>query len=237
MSFSAPHVSWLAAFVAGLASFLTPCVLPLIPVYISMLAGASVAELSQGTSAKRGLLLRNGLLFILGFSIVFIALGAGASEAGRYLLIHLKQAERVAGALVLLLSLFMLGLIKIPFLQRTFKIQTQSRGLGPLSSLLLGLGFAFGWTPCVGPIFGSILAVAATGQSLLQGMLLLSWYALGLALPFFMVLISAEWVLPKLRNLNRYTPWIEKGSGILLLILGALMVTGNFSKLSVLLGQ
>ena len=236
MIFSTPHVSWLAAFVAGLASFLTPCVLPLIPVYISMLAGASVAELSQG-SAKRGLLMRNGLLFILGFSIVFIALGAGASEAGRYLLIHLKQAERVAGVLVLMLSLFMLGLIKIPFLQRTFKIQTQSRGLGPRSSLLLGLGFAFGWTPCVGPILGSILTVAATGQSLVQGMVLLSWYALGLALPFFLVLLSAEWVLPKLRNLNRYTPWIEKGSGILLLILGALMVTGNFSKLSALLGQ
>lgn len=237
MAVGLTNVTWLAAFVAGLASFLTPCVLPLIPVYLSYLAGVSVSQLSTGGTKRKPTLLLNGLLFVAGFSAVFIVLGAGASELGRYLLIHLKAAEQLAGILIVIFSLFMLGLIRIPFLQRTFKLKAGPSGIGPLASFALGLGFAFGWTPCVGPILGSILAMAAIEQNLRYGVMLLAFYSLGLALPFLLVLLGAQWALPKVRGLNQFTPWIEKGSGVLLLLLGMLMVTGSFSRFSALLGQ
>jgi cytochrome c-type biogenesis protein len=232
-------VSYLSAFIAGLASFLTPCVLPLIPVYVSYLAGVSVSDLARLEKKQASALWLNGLCFIAGFSLVFIALGAGASSLGRFLLQNLTLAERIGGFLVFGFGLMLGGFIKLPWLLRSFRLKERLsiKGIGPLGSLMLGITFAFGWTPCVGPILGAILTLAASKQNLFAGMILLSWYALGLALPFMLVLLALQWSLPKLKKFQPYTPLIEKVSAYGLMLLGLLMLGGWFSRLSLLLGN
>ena len=231
-------ISYGSAFLAGLASFLTPCVLPLVPVYLSYLGGVSVGELAQIERHQQPRLWLNGLCFIAGFSTVFIALGASATTFGRFLLIHLDAVERLAGALVLFFGLFLAGLIKLPTLWRTLNIKwfKPRPGIGWGGPWLLGFTFAFGWTPFVGPILGAILALAATKQHIASGITLLALYSLGLALPFILVLLGLQWALPRIKHMQRHAPVIEKISAFGLILLGGAMLLGWFSRLSSLFG-
>jgi cytochrome c-type biogenesis protein len=219
----------LVAFLAGLLSFLSPCVLPLVPSYIAFVTGASgVAELG----ARRHLALLHALLFVAGFTIVFIALGATATELGRMLHAYQRWMERVGGALIILFGLYLLGALRLPFLAREARVQLSDKPLGYLGSVLVGMAFAAGWTPCIGPILGSILLYTSTRADLAQGLGLLLAYSLGLALPFLAAAWALEAFLGWFQRFRRYIGWVERVAGALLLVAGVLMLTGSFTILS-----
>lgn len=202
------------AFLAGLISFLSPCVLPLVPSYLGVIGGA------------RAPLLRAGA-FILGFSLVFIALGATASALGGLIAPHKLLLGRLAGGLIVFFGLVMLGAVRLPALMRDTRELGAADRYGPLA---LGAAFAFGWSPCLGPVLGSILGLAASSASLASGVGLLAVYTLGLAVPF--LLAALFWERLGLRRLNRFTPVIEKVGGGVLLLVGLLMVSGEFTRLA-----
>lgn len=203
------------ALLGGVISFLSPCVLPLLPSYLGALGGGERPW-------------PRALGFILGFSLVFMILGASASLLGQWLLSSRSWLNPAAGLFIMAFGVFMLGIIRIPLLlQDTRQNLSRAAHYGPI---VLGAAFAFGWSPCIGPILGSILSLAASHQQLSQGVLLLATYALGLAIPF--LLATLLWHKINLRWLNRYTIYIEKAGGVLLIVVGALMFTGQFSRLS-----
>lgn len=202
------------AFLAGLISFLSPCVLPLVPSYLGVIGGAKVP-------------LSRALGFILGFGLVFIALGATASTLGAALAPHKQLLGQVAGVLIFFFGLVMLGVIKLNFLMRDTRALADAGGYGPVA---LGAAFAFGWSPCLGPTLGSILTLAASSTSLSQGVLLLALYTLGLALPF--LLVAVLWDQMNWRKLNRFAGIFEKIGGAVLVLFGLLMLTGQFTRLA-----
>ena len=219
----------LVAFLAGLLSFLSPCVLPLVPSYLSFLTGVSgVAELG----ARRHLALLHALLFVAGFSLVFIALGATATELGRLLRAEQRWLERAGGVLIIVFGLYSLGVLRLPFLAREARVQLADKPLGFLGSALVGMAFGAGWTPCIGPILGSILLYTSTRADLGQGLGLLFAYSLGLALPFLVAAWALESFLAWFQRFRRYLGWVEKVAGALLLVAGVLMLTGSFTLLS-----
>lgn len=224
-------VSAAAALLAGLASFLSPCVLPLIPVYLGVLAGEAAQD------AGRGRLFLSGLLFALGFSAVFIAMGATASALGRWLMRYADVLRIASGVLVIVMGLFSMGIFRFKFLmkERRTELGAGTR-LGFLRPPLLGIGFAFGWTPCVGPVLTSILLLAAQAGSVGSGVGLLALYSLGLALPFLILALLGNILLPKLKKLNRYLPIIQKIGGGLLILMGILLLTGWMEKFAALGG-
>ena len=180
-------VTALGAFLAGLLSFLSPCVLPLVPAYLSFLAGVNLEALKAGGSAEiRWRSLRSALGFVLGFSFIFIALGASATFIGHWLLSHSVALARVSGILLMVLGLHVSGLVTIPWLMREKRFQPSQRPLSFLGAFVVGMAFAFGWTPCVGPILAGILALASTRETIFQGILLLGIYSAGLGLPFLL---------------------------------------------------
>ncbi|WP_102125127.1 cytochrome c biogenesis CcdA family protein [Deinococcus planocerae] len=208
----APSVT--VAFLAGLISFLSPCVLPLVPSYLGVLGGARAP-------------LGRALGFILGFGLVFIALGATASSLGALLAPHKILLGRVAAALIIFFGLVMLGVIRLPVLMRDTRALAGAGGYGPVA---LGAAFAFGWSPCLGPALGSILGLAASSASLSTGVGLLAAYTLGLAVPF--LLAALLWDRLNLRRLNRYAGVFEKVGGVVLVLVGVLMLTGQFTRLA-----
>ncbi len=220
------------AFLAGLASFLSPCVLPLIPGYLSFISGLSIDDLSQ--EAAPGILRSAGLgsiFFVLGFSIVFIALGASASALGRDLFQHRLFLDRVAGSVVILFGLHMSGLLPIRFLY--YEKRAQARvAPGFWGAFIMGLAFAFGWTPCIGPILGAILALAATQKTLLEGMRLLAFYSLGLGIPFILAAFGLGSFLRLFKRYKKFLPWVERISGLFLVLMGLLIF---FNRLPILL--
>ncbi len=214
------------AFGAGLISFLSPCVLPLIPGYISYISGSSLDQLLE----KKNVNLIPIVLFTVGFSIVFIIFGAASTFLGQILLQNSYELRLVAGLIIIILSLHLIGIINIKFLNYEKRIQTNiSKNF--FSPILIGMAFAFGWTPCIGPILGSILVLAATEESLRQGILLLSFYSIGLALPFIFsgYLIQKFMIFSKnfRKNINR----VSKIGGIILLITGILIITNQLQAL------
>ncbi|WP_261663847.1 cytochrome c biogenesis CcdA family protein [Deinococcus sp. Marseille-Q6407] len=209
---SAPTLT--VAFVAGLLSFLSPCVLPLVPSYLGVIGGT------------RAPLVR-ALGFIAGFGLVFIALGATASALGALLAPHKMLLGRLAGALIVFFGLVMLGVIRLPWMMRDTRQMSGADRYGPVA---LGAAFAFGWSPCLGPALGSILGLAASTSSLPQGVVLLMTYTLGLAVPF--LLAALLWDRINLRGLNRYTGIFEKVGGAILVAVGLLMLSGYFTVLS-----
>ncbi|MEL7668263.1 MAG: cytochrome c biogenesis protein CcdA [Actinomycetota bacterium] len=218
--------SLFAALGAGFITFLSPCVLPLIPGYIAFMTGMSSAELTA-ENRKLSTILVPSLLFVLGFSIVFVALGASASAVGSFLKQYSDVLEKVAGLIIMLLGFFMLGIIKVPWLygEARFEMQKAKR-FGSFASLLMGMAFAFGWSPCVGPVLGSILMVAANSAEVGRGALLLAVYSLGLGVPFVLVALLLGRVKPILNWLNRHALVINRVASVVLMVLGLLILTG-----------
>ena len=227
------------AFLAGLLSFLSPCVLPLIPSYLSFITGVSVADLAQESVAS-GVRFRIGLhalFFILGFSAVFMTLGASATAVGGFLLEHQKILQRLGGLLVLVFGATLAGLLKIPFLSREKRVSLSNHPTGFAGSLAVGAVFAFGWSPCVGPILASILVLAGTSERLSEGLLLLGAYSLGLAVPFFLAALATGYFLSAMKTLQKYLLVIERSSGVLLMVIGLLLLTGRFARVAAALNQ
>lgn len=212
------------AFAAGVLSFLSPCVLPLVPSYLAYVGGSA--------EAKRAVLLRNALAFVLGFSLVFIALGAGASALGSLLRANQQALTLGGGVLVILFGLVMLGVIKLPWLYRDTRMQYSGETRTPFGAVLLGMAFAAGWTPCIGPILGAILTMASAAGTLSAGVGLLAVYALGLAVPFLAAALLLDPFMRFSRRFRRFLPWVERVAGALLLVAGVLMVTGLYTVLN-----
>ena len=229
------QVSILAAFFAGILSFLSPCVLPLVPAYISFMSGVSIEDLQR--AERRDVLkktITTALAFIAGFSLVFVLLGATATAVGKFLLVQSEMIGKIAGVIVMLLGLHFLGLFEksLRFLnyEKRFHVQKIRVGIG--GAFVIGLAFAFGWTPCVGPILGPILFLAGGQESVGQGILLLSVYSLGLGVPFLLTAIATQTFLHLFDKVKRHFQMLEIVSGVFLIIMGALIFTGRFSLLA-----
>lgn len=220
------------AFLAGLASFLSPCVLPVVPSYVSYVTGLTLADLQEGARAARRQAAVHAGLFIAGFSLVFIGLGASATALGQTLSRILPLLQQAGGVAVALFGLYLLGVLRIPALMRERRLGTSFRPVGKLGSLLAGAAFAAGWTPCIGPVLASILLYAGLQATMLRGVLLLSAYSLGLAIPFFAAAVAFNWTLARLRPLRRWLGPLERATGAFLVVLGVLLFTGRFAILS-----
>lgn len=220
-----------AAALAGLASFFSPCVLPLVPSYLSVVTGLSFDELSQGRG--RGRLLSCSLGFVLGFSAVFVALGAAASVVGAFLAEHRVALERAAGLLIVLFGLAILvsRWTPLPVLSSERRVH-YARGGSALLAAAAGAAFGLGWTPCVGPALGSILALAAAGGSVERGVALLAVYSLGLAVPFVAFALALGALARFLRSAGRVLGWFQTAAGVVLIAVGVLLLTGRFADLS-----
>ena len=211
---------------AGLISFLSPCVLPLIPGYVSYISGSSLNELTE----KKNINLFPIILFTLGFSIIFIIFGAASTFLGQVLLKNSHELRIIAGLVIILLSLHLIGIINLKILNYEKRIQTNSN-TNFFSPVLIGMAFAFGWTPCIGPILGSILVLAATEDSLNQGILLLSFYSLGLAIPFILSGYLIQKFLIFSKNFRKNITFVSKTGGVILLITGILIITNQLQAL------
>lgn len=226
------------ALLAGLLSFASPCVFPLIPTYVAVVTGINFDRASPGGVDQRGRrrALLGGGLFVAGFSLVFIALGASATLAGSALQQSSGWIARIGGALVIVFGLHLLGVLRIPWLNRearAFAAVTRRRGGAAAATAFLGgVTFAAGWTPCIGPILGSILTVAAARDSVYEGVGLLAVYSAGLAIPFLTASVALDRFLSLSHRIRRWLPWIERASGALLLVVGLLLVTGSFRLLA-----
>jgi cytochrome c-type biogenesis protein len=216
------------AFVAGLLSFLSPCVLPLVPSYIGYLTGMTLPEVS----GRRRPALVHAILFVAGFSLIFILLGASATALGRALNQYQVWIQRVGGVLIIGFGLVCLGVVRADFLMRERRVQMEEKPVGYLGSMLVGMAFAAGWTPCIGPVLGAILGLAATSNDLARGTLLLVAYSAGLAVPFLLAALALESFLGWFQRFRRYLPWVMRVSGALLVFVGVLMVTGEFTRLA-----
>jgi cytochrome c-type biogenesis protein len=226
------NVTLFAAFVAGFLSFISPCVLPLIPGYISFVSGASLEDMRSGQRAARRQVLISSIAFVLGFSIVFVALGASATAIGRFVSDKLPVLSQVAGILIILFGLHMMGLFRLAFLDNEKRAQTQRKPAGPLGALLVGVAFAFGWTPCIGPILAGILVVAGSRDTIGEGVLLLAVYSLGLGIPFLLTSLAIDRFFSVAGRIRRYYHAIEVGSGGLLVTIGVLILTGQLTVIA-----
>ncbi len=221
-------VTYAGAFIAGILSFLSPCVLPLIPGYISFISGASIKELTGPETVKeaRKKAVLNSVFFVIGFSAVFISLGASATTIGRLITEYKRPLSIIAGIVIIVLGLHMTSIIKIPVLYSEKRLQVSSKPLNVFGAFIVGLAFAFGWTPCIGPILAGILAVAAAQETLGRGMALLSFYSLGLGIPFILTAFSISLFFSFFNKIKRSINIIELIAGGLLIVIGLLMITG-----------
>ena len=221
------------AFSAGLFSFLSPCVLPLFPSYISFITGMSVGDLTADLTADaRRRVLVHAVAFVLGFSLVFVALGASFSAAGQFLFSYRDAIRRIGGALIVLFGLYIAGVLRIGVFGRTASWQLREKPAGYVGSFIVGVTFAIGWTPCVGPILGAILSLAGTAETVGRGVGLLVAYSAGLGVPF---LVSALALGPFLKLFKQYRPFIpivERGAGVLLVLVGVLVFTNYYVVLN-----
>jgi cytochrome c-type biogenesis protein len=230
----APDLNIVVAMAAGMLSFLSPCVLPLLPSYISFIAGVSFEEV-QGTVANprtRRAILLNSLLFILGFSLVFVALGAGATLVGQVLFRQQGLIRKIGGVFIILMGLYVAGWLRIPFLMREWRVELKDRPAGYLGALAVGITFAAGWTPCIGPILGSILTLASVSQTAGTGIKMLAAYSLGLAIPFFVSALAIHRFVVFFDRFKRFFPLVTRVSGLILIAVGLLLVSDYFTVLS-----
>lgn len=231
-----PDVSLFAAFGAGILSFISPCVLPLVPGYISFVSGVSFEEMQRASAAgaarTRRQMLFTSLAFVIGFSLVFIAYGASASALGRTLMRQRAILEKVAGALVIVFGLHLAGVFRIKWLDQDTRFQTKARPAGPLGALLVGVAFAFGWTPCIGPILGGILTIAGSKNTVSEGVWLLAVYSAGLGIPFLLTSLAIDKFFVTSARIRRHYRAIEMVAGGLLIVLGVLIFTDRFTVLA-----
>jgi cytochrome c-type biogenesis protein len=226
----------IAAFVAGLVSFLSPCVLPLVPGYVSLISGASVEELLSKDRKLLNTVLLHSIMFILGFTVVFVSLGATATGVGHLMRVYRRQLTWIAGALIIIFGLHLIGVFKIKALYADKRLHSVEGGKSPLGAFLVGFAFAFGWTPCIGPILSGILAIAASEDTVSKGILLLWIYSLGLAVPFLLTSMGIDRFLVFYGKFRRHLHAVEVFSGVLLVALGLLIMTRHFTVLSSYLG-
>ena len=227
----------LAAAAAGVVSFLSPCVLPLVPGYLSFVSGLSYADLAgeQSGTGPRSLtraVLPSAAVFVLGFTTIFVAMGASATTLGRLLLGGSPVLTRIAGAVIILFGLHIIGVIRIPLLYREKRIHTQTAPRTLLGSYAVGMAFAFGWTPCIGPILGGVLTMAATRETVTQGMALLTVYSLGLGVPFLVAALGVNYLLAFTARFRRHVRAVEIGGGVLLVLVGLLVFADKMTWLS-----
>lgn len=220
------------AVAAGILSFLSPCVLPIVPPYIAFMAGSSMDDLTNAETGPRARTLRAALFFVLGLSTVFLLLGLAASAMGRLLLVYQREMAILAGAVILLFGLHFLGILRIPLLYREARFEAGVRGGTAFGAYVLGLAFAFGWTPCIGPVLGAILSLAAQEGSVERGMLLMGFYAAGLGIPFVLTALFLHRAIGVMTRLKRHMAGIERAMGVLLVGVGVMMMTGAFSAMS-----
>ena len=220
------------AFLAGLVSFLSPCVLPLVPGYISLISGVGIEELKTQEAALFRKVMLNSIAFVLGFSIVFVTLGALSTEVGQLAAQYKTTLSRVAGVLVIVFGLHLTGILRIKALYADKRLHGVKGGSTPWGAFVIGFAFAFGWTPCVGPILSGILLLAARENSVSKGILLLTVYSLGLAVPFLLTALGIERFMKFYTGFRRHMHVIEVASGALLIALGLLLVFGKFTLLS-----
>lgn len=224
-------VSLIAAFAAGFLSFVSPCVLPLIPGYISFVSGVSVEEMRADAppATSRLQVFVTSLAFVLGFSLVFIALGASATAIGKFLFAKLPLLSKIAGVILIIFGLHTMGVFRLAFLETEKRVHSQRKPAGPLGAMLVGVAFAFGWTPCIGPILGGILAIAGSRNSVNEGITLLAVYSLGLGIPFLLTSLAINRFFGAAKKIRRYYHAIELTSGVLLVVIGLLIMTGQLT--------
>ena len=221
-------VGVLVAFAAGLLSFLSPCVLPLVPSYIGFLTGMTAPDAVN----RRRITVTHALFFVLGFTLVFLALGAGASAFGAALKSQKLLLARIGGVIIILFGLWTVGIVKLPFLEREQRFRVDEKPVGYLGSSLVGMAFAAGWVPCIGPILGAILTLTASEGDLSRGMALLTAYSAGLAIPFVLAAFALDAFLDWFKGFRRHLGTVKVVSGILLIAVGILLVAGDFTRLA-----
>ncbi|MEK7307092.1 MAG: cytochrome c biogenesis protein CcdA [Nitrospirota bacterium] len=227
------------AFSAGFLSFASPCVLPLLPSYVSFITGLSLDELTKGGDKARvkRIIIRNSLLFIAGFSFVFILLGASATLIGQILITHQALIRKVGGTIVVLLGFYIMGLLRLDLLSSEKKIRLEGKPAGYLGSFLVGITFAAGWTPCVGPILGGILLYAGTSGSVMSGISLLSAYSIGLGLPLFITSLGVNTFITYFKKINKYLRFVSLTSGLFLILVGVMIFTDSFTLITAFLAK
>lgn len=216
------------AFSAGLLSFLSPCVLPLIPSYVTFITGLSLEEVQKA----RRVAIVHSLLFILGFTLIFLALGATATVLGRALLVHREWISRIGGVLIIVFGLYLLGAFNIMALARERRVHLADKPIGYLGTVLVGIAFGAGWTPCIGPILGSILIYTSSEADLARGLGLLAVYSLGLAIPFLASSLAINHFIAFFVRVRRHMVWVSRAGGALLIIVGVLLLTDYFTVLA-----
>ena len=229
----------ITAFFAGLLSFLTPCVLPLVPGYVSLISGASVEELQNKDRRLLSTVLLHSVMFILGFTVVFVTLGAVATGLGQLAHQYKKYLTWIAGALIIVFGLHLIGVFKIKALyadKRMHSVQSGGGGKSPIGAFLVGFAFAFGWTPCIGPVLAAILGLAANEETVARGIGLLFIYSLGLAVPFLLTSLVMGRFLSFYGRFRRHLGTVEIVSGVLLVAIGGLILAGRFTWLASKLG-
>ncbi len=221
------------AFLAGLASFLSPCVFSLVPAYVGYLGGRSIASAQGDPRSDRWTAFSHGVAFVFGFSLVFISLGVAASMVGGLLYDARDWLAKIGGVVVVIFGLHLTGIIRIPFLEYDLRPQTTpDRNRGYLASAMMGVFFSAGWSPCVGPVLGAILTLAINGGSISQGISLLTAYSLGLAIPFLVAALGIGWVTTILRRYGKVMHYVEIAMGILLILVGVMLFLGTFEQLA-----
>jgi cytochrome c-type biogenesis protein len=219
----------LIALVAGLISFLSPCVLPIVPPYLAYMSGVSLGEMTEETQARRKAIV-SALCFVLGLSTVFIFLGFTASAFGAFFLQNQELFAQISGFVVVIFGLHFLSVFRIPFLDQEARLDAGDAGGSSFGAYILGLAFAFGWTPCIGPQLGAILSLAASEASVARGTVLLGIYAAGLGIPFLLAAMFLSRSMSVMNRLKRHMGVIEKAMGVLLIIVGLALITGAFSS-------
>lgn len=233
MGFEISNIGIAAAIAAGAVSFLSPCVLPLVPGYVSFIAGSAGGN--PGTAAVRASRLSVAFLalcFVLGFSTVFIALGASATAMSQLIRAYSYEASIIGGLVIIAFSLFMTGLFRLPVLDRDVRYHGPLAQGGPVGAYLLGLAFAFGWTPCIGPVLGAILTVSTVSSTATNGVALLALYSLGLGIPFLLAAIFTQTLVGNLRRMRRAGRVLQIASGLVMVLMGIAMVTGQMTRLA-----
>jgi cytochrome c-type biogenesis protein len=228
------NVSVFAAFFAGIVSFLSPCVLPLVPGYLSIISGSSLDQLkaNEKDAALFRTVLLNSIMFIVGFSITFIMLGATATWVGQFLLSRMRLLGQLAGLLLIIFGIHLTGIFKINFLYKDKRFHNVQKPRGFIGALVIGFAFAFGWTPCIGPILAGILAVASTRETVTQGMFLLAVYSAGLGIPFLLTSLALNKFLSFYGRFKRHFHTVEVVSGALVIVVGVLILTGSLTRLA-----